>query len=112
MLVENVMTHNPICVSSGDTVAAASALMRSQGIRHLLVADHGALLGILSIKDIPQFIKPQLFVFDIMTPNPIAVQATVTTDNARRLMQSHGVASLPVLRGSRLVGIVTVSDLS
>lgn len=112
MLVRSVMTANPICVTPRESAAAAAALMGSARIRHLLVVESGVLLGVISINDLPQYIKPQLFVIDIMTPNPICVEDTDTVDYARTLLSAHRIASLPVLRNGRVVGIVTQADLS
>lgn len=39
----------------------------------------------------------------------ISIEATL--DEARRLMQAHGIARLPVLSGSRLVGMLYATDL-
>lgn len=112
MLVEQVMTKNPYSVSSSSSVADAARLMNRNNVRHLLVVDHGRLQGIISVNDIPRHVKPQLTVFDIMTANPISVQATDSVDDARRLMSSYRVASLPVISGDHVVGIITASDVA
>lgn len=112
MIVQNVMTRNPYHVSVTDSVAKAAAVMQSANIRHLLVVDRGILIGIISINDIPQYIKPQLTVFDIMTPNPKCVQVSDNVKDARTLMYSLKVASLPVLQEGQLVGIVTLKDVT
>ncbi len=48
---------------------------------------------------------------EIMTPDPRTVEATATVRDAARIMREHRVGGLPVLDGSRLVGMVTDSDL-
>jgi CBS domain-containing protein len=47
---------------------------------------------------------------EIMTPDPLTVTEDTPLDQIARIMQSHNVKRLPVLRGDRLVGIVSRSD--
>lgn len=111
MIVENIMTPNPVTISPIASAHEARTIMGFRGIRHLLVCEFGRLLGIISDKDIPQFIKPQLLVADIMTTSVISIPASASVESARSLMRLHSVASLPVLNGTTVVGIVTVADL-
>lgn len=50
-------------------------------------------------------------VSEIMTPDPLTVQANATVREAARIMREQRVGGLPVLEGTRLVGMVTDSDL-
>lgn len=112
MVVSKVMTRNPYSVSVITPVKKALNKMNQLGIRHLLVIDNNRLLGLISNKDIPQYIKPQLTVFDIMTLNPICVKENDTVKYAKRLLSSYKIASLPVLDSNDyVVGIVTAYDL-
>jgi acetoin utilization protein AcuB len=112
MLVKDIMTRNPQTISLMASVAEAVTLMNQLNIKHLLVVNGNMLVGIISIKDIPQYIKPQLTVFDIMTPNPICVQANENIQHAQNLLLSYNIASLPVLEGKVLAGIVTTFDFN
>lgn len=47
---------------------------------------------------------------DIMTRDPLTVTEDASLDEIARIMESQGVKHLPVMRGDRLVGIVTRSD--
>jgi arabinose-5-phosphate isomerase len=51
MKVSEVMTHNPKTVSSGMLVAEALEYMNARGITNLIVADDGAIAGIVHIHD-------------------------------------------------------------
>ena len=44
---------------------------------------------------------------DWMTPNPITIDADATVIEAIHLLKEKGVRRLPVLKGGRLVGLVT-----
>ena len=48
---------------------------------------------------------------DIMTPNPITVDAREDVSNVALLMIRHGISGLPVVRDSVLVGIITKTDI-
>ena len=48
---------------------------------------------------------------DIMTPDPLTVEAGMAVTDAARLMVDRGVGALPVVRGDKLVGLVTEGDL-
>jgi predicted transcriptional regulator len=56
-------------------------------------------------------IRQQKTCADIMTPDPITVDARDLASRAVNLMQKHNYSQLPVLRGTQLVGIVTESDI-
>ncbi|MGZ5877246.1 MAG: CBS domain-containing protein [Bradyrhizobium sp.] len=47
---------------------------------------------------------------DIMTPDPLTVTEDTPLDQIVQIMESNNVKRLPVVRGTRLVGIVTHSD--
>lgn len=48
---------------------------------------------------------------DIMTPNPITVEATEEVSEASLIMIRHGISGLPVVKNSLLVGIITKTDI-
>jgi CBS domain-containing protein len=47
---------------------------------------------------------------EIMTPDPVTITEDAPLDRIAQIMQSHNVKRLPVVRGNRLVGIVSRSD--
>jgi len=48
---------------------------------------------------------------DIMTPNPLTVARDLSVTEAARLMVDNRIGALPVLEGTKLVGLVTEGDL-
>ncbi len=48
---------------------------------------------------------------DIMTPNPITVEGDEDIKQAITLMIKHNISGLPVVKKSKLVGIITKSDI-
>ena len=55
-LVSRVMTGNPEHVAPSTTVEDAMRLMRTKGFRHLPVVDHERLVGLLSIRDVNEWL--------------------------------------------------------
>lgn len=48
---------------------------------------------------------------DIMTPDPVTIRPDATVTEAARLMVDKDIGALPVVEGSRLIGLVTEGDL-
>jgi CBS domain-containing protein len=46
-----------------------------------------------------------------MSPAPIIIEPDSSVEEAARLMLTHHIGCLPVMRGETLVGIITTSDL-
>ena len=46
-----------------------------------------------------------------MSPAPIMIEPDATATEAARLMLTHRIGCLPVMRGETLVGIITRSDI-
>jgi acetoin utilization protein AcuB len=99
---------------------AAFAVMERERIRHLPVVQGGALLGILSDRDVLARATmrdngllevPRDPVALAMTPAPITCEPTTSVAELARVMTERKIDAVPVLRGSRLVGLVTSTDL-
>ena len=48
---------------------------------------------------------------DIMTPNPVVIEAIDDVSTAALLMIRHGISGIPVVKNSLLVGIITKTDI-
>jgi len=124
--VEDVMRKNPITVRPHDKLSAAATLMSDNNIRHLpVVDDDGELRGILSDRDflaiflkerpgnLPLSVETQWFqarVERIMTTSPDTVEPDTDLVEAGMLLYNNKISCLPVVEGTRLVGILTDSD--
>lgn len=51
-------------------------------------------------------------VLSVMTPFPYAIDAGATLDDARAMMDQHGIRHLPVLRDGVLAGVLSERDLA
>lgn len=55
-LIKELMTQNPITVSSDNTIEDCMKIMTDKQIRHLPVVESGAIKGMVSIGDLVRFI--------------------------------------------------------
>lgn len=121
----NVMTKDPICLDPAWSISQAGRLFESSHFRHLPVVESGKLIGILSKSDFNCYrrglemigtrgqdqITGNLLVADMMTPDPVTLPAGATIKDAMAIFSKHEFHALPVVMGSRLVGIFTTRDL-
>ncbi len=102
-------------VPSATTLAAARQLCASKRIRHLPVVDDGALVGIVSDRDLRRARgageSDELPVGKVMTRSVVTVEPSLDLVAAGALMADEAVSALPVVDDGRLVGIVTLRDI-
>ena len=116
------MTRDVIVVPPELALVTAWHLMTVEGIRHLPVVRAGALIGMLSDRDIlargklqsdgTLHIASDILVGAAMTPLPLETcDATDDVAELVRRMAIKRIDAIPVVRGLRLVGLVTTTDL-
>jgi len=121
MLVQDIMQRTVISVRPGTTVAEIAQLLQSRGIRHLPVLDQGALVGIISDRDlkacmgggaaIPNTGLDRVAAADIMTKRVITTAPMFPVEDAARVMVTEKISALPVTEADRMVGLITETDL-
>lgn len=115
MKVKEWMTVDLVTVTPATTVTGATEMMRSSGVRHLLVQRAGELVGILSDRDLLSAhdepgAPAQRRVSEVMSTSVHTVDADASIEEAVRTILSRHVNALPVLDEGRLVGIITTTD--
>lgn len=119
MQVSARMTRRPVIVSPNATLKHACTLMAKNDVRHLPVVQSHELVGIITERDILSATAPTSnasavlgrCVSDYMTSSVITISPATDVEKAARIFRKHHIAGLPVLRGNRLVGIITESDV-
>lgn len=132
MLVQDWMRTDVVTINPELRVERVWDLMERERIRHLPVINNGALVGIVTERDLKRTVfpvtppfprwqegKPQptgtpgdLPVSSIMTTDVYTVKPTDTILQAALYLLTHKVRSLPVLDAvNTLIGMVTDTDL-
>lgn len=127
MLVQDLMTKNPVIISPEKSVPDALSFMREKKVRRLPVIDKaGKLVGIVSDQDL-LYASPSpvtsLSVFEInsliakitvanvMTRKVVTITADMPVEDAARIMADRKIGGVPVMNKDKLIGIVTETDL-
>lgn len=119
MLVQDVMQHPVVTVSSETSIADAYRTMYERRIRHLPVVDDDRLVGIVTDRDLryatsrlhPSPVESESSLERVMTDSVITAGPLDPVEEAARLLRARRIGSLPVVDGDNLVGIVTVTNL-
>ncbi len=118
MQVKELMVKKVITATSDALVIDAVKLMNKERIGCLLVVDLEKTVGILTERDILQKIvekerdSKKTKVSEIMTQQVIVGSPTMEVAEAAELMLSKKVKKLPIVEGSKMVGLVTLTDIA
>ncbi|HVB80691.1 MAG TPA: CBS domain-containing protein [Candidatus Binataceae bacterium] len=107
------MTKDPVVVESKESLAAVRRIMDEGHFRRVPVVDGGALVGIVSDRDLRQHTATlaRVKVNGAMTAPVLSVTPTTLLEEAANLLVKHKVGALPVVDRGKLVGIITATDL-
>lgn len=113
MQILNWMTSNPVCISPGDTLEKAGALMASGGFRQLPVVEDSKLIGMITDRDLRQHrgYFGSTRVGAAMTAPAIAISRDDSAEAAAKLLIDRKIGALPVTEHGKVIGIVTTIDL-
>jgi acetoin utilization protein AcuB len=126
MLVGERMSRPPITIGPEMSIHDALALFKKERIRRAPVIKGGKLVGIVSEKDLlnaspspattlsvweMNYLLSKLTVSELMTKNVITVAEDTPIEEAARIMADNKIGGVPVLKGMRVVGIITETNL-
>jgi acetoin utilization protein AcuB len=127
MLVGERMTHPVITIEPETQVQEALNLMHSENVRRFPVTDsEGHLIGIVSERDLLHaspsdatslsvwelnYLLSKIVVEEVMTRDVITITEDTLLESAARIMADRKIGGLPVMRDSKVVGIITETDL-
>ncbi len=114
-------------VEPGERLDLVDDVMQLGRIRHLPVTEGGALVGVVSQRDLlaaglsrtldvgesdRRVFLRSILVDDVMTRDPVTVLPDATLRQAARLLLRHKIGCLPVVTASgKLRGLLTETDL-
>jgi acetoin utilization protein AcuB len=129
MKVRELMSRQVVPIGTADSCREAMARMHKIRIRHLPVLNRdGLLVGVITDRDLRHYLfSPPVFrdlgatsvdilfkavpVARIMSTDVVATEPDADVADAARLMVEEKVGSLPVLENSRVVGMLTETDV-
>lgn len=135
MQARDLMSTRCVTVSAENSVKRAAQMMLDHDLSGLpVVADDGRLVGMITERDLlrrcelgnpekageelPPEMRAQGYlrghgwkVGHVMSSDVVAVTEDTSVTRIAELMARHGIKRVPVLRGDRLVGIVSRRDL-
>src|SRR4249919_3217808 len=110
MIAKNIMTRDIITVTPTMTVKnLAMTLIKNQISGAPVSSKDGKIVGIVSESDIVA--KKGKDVKAIMSKKIISVNEETSVEEIAQLMTTHGIKRLPVMRGDKVVGIVSRADI-
>jgi acetoin utilization protein AcuB len=127
MIVQEVMTREPYVAFARDSIRTVLSKLAEADVRHLPVTEDGALIGIVSDRDLREVVPSALDVIErpresarilagpvseLMSSDVVSVNPGDDLIDAIDLMIEHRVGAIPVVDpgSSELVGIVSYVD--
>jgi acetoin utilization protein AcuB len=111
--IAGLMRRDPVTITPLETLAVAQSLMQRADVRQLPVVEKGALIGMLSERDLRAHsgYLERTQVDAAMSESLITVSPADSSAKAARLLIDRKINAVPVVEDGRLVGIVSRSDL-
>ena len=122
--ISAIMTEDVFIIGAGDPLPDVAVTFNNHNIRHAPVTSRGYLVGMLSWIDLKRAPASgvlesaqtgedfgKLVVGDVMSRDPVSVQASDTVGDLAQILSEHAFHAVPVLEGPRIVGIVSTTDL-
>lgn len=127
MLVRNWMNPTVLSIEAKTSMAEAINLMKENKIKTLPVFDRGALVGVLTDRDLKRasasdatlldihellYLLTRIKVRDIMSRNPITIPDNYTIEEAAEILRDHHISGAPVMDAQgRMAGMISQNDL-
>ncbi len=105
-----------VAVESTDSARLAVLRMLEEGVGSVAVCDAGKLVGIFTERDVLALAGEgtdldSVRIGDVMTRDPVTVDARVSILDAARLMGERKVRHLPVVEDDHLLGMIGIRDV-
>jgi CBS domain-containing protein len=117
--IRELMTSDPVVLEATATVYDAARAMKKRDIGDVLVRRDGKLWGIVTDRDLVVRALAEepdraarMLLGDLATTDIASVSPDTPIDEAIRIMREKKVRRLPVVEGSRPLGILSLGDLA
>ncbi|HEY3208907.1 MAG TPA: CBS domain-containing protein [Actinomycetota bacterium] len=118
ILVRHAMTESPKTVGVDASISEVAKVMKSEDVGVVPVLAGEEPVGLITDRDLVIRVLADgkdpgdLRAGDIATRAPLSVTPDMRLSEARELMEEHQVRRLPVVKGRRLVGILSLGDVA
>ncbi len=114
--VRDLLTREPVLVDSGVSIRVAAQKMSAENVSSILIIQNGELCGIVTDKDLRQRVLVEgldsgMPINTVMTVNPMSIPAEADVDSALLMMMRKNYHHLPIVDGTRPLGLVTAGDI-
>lgn len=116
MTVQELIGGEVVSTQPKRAMREAIRIMTAQGVGALVVEHDGVLSGILSERDVIRACAEDAdldatTVDEWMTEDPDSLEPDVSVEDAAEWMLAAGYRHLPVVEGTRIVGMVSIKDV-
>lgn len=116
MQARDAIRKPPVTIDVGATIRAAAAQMDQSVVGALMVTDGGALVGIVTDRDlvvrcIARAVDAGARIDSMMSTDPVTIDASADLRDALQIFRTQVFRRLPVLEGAEIVGMLSVDDL-
>jgi CBS domain-containing protein len=115
--IRDVMTDSVVTAAAASSVREVAELMRERNVGSVVLVQDGRPVAFVTDRDLTVSVladgrEPGDRAEDHASAPVVTGAPDMGVDEAAELMVSHGIRRLPVLDGTRLTGIVTLTDLA
>ncbi len=115
--VRALLRREPVALAPSASIREAALLMRDAHVSSVLVLDKARLVGIVTDSDLRNRVvalglDSRRPLSEILTADPLVVDVHTTAFDAMLLMARMKLHHVPVVDGTRVVGMVTTSDVA
>ena len=127
MLLTDMMSKAVVTVEPDDTLALVKQMFHLGKFHHVLVMQHGQLVGVVSDRDLYKALSPNIdtpaesykdtatlnkSVRQIMSHQPIVLNEHATVDDAIDIFNAHVISCIPIVsQQGQLLGIISWRDI-
>ena len=114
MLVEDIMIRNVVCADPDISIRDAAKMMTDNHIGGIVLKKDGNVVGLVTDRNLLEALaeeKEDEKVSDIMARYVISIGPEATVEHATEIMIKNKIKRLPVMKGEKLVGILTSTDI-
>lgn len=117
MIIRDIMAMNLKTVKPDDTVHAAVKKMNKFDIGSVIVVSSGRPIGIITETNIlrrivePRMDPATVWVKDIMTSPLTTIDENSAIEEAAKVMAEKKINRIPVMKGDKLVGLISSTDI-